>query len=308
MITIPFERRTFSAEMKPLISGNNLTLEFDNVQSTLAKVAVELQKYLGKDLYEHICDGTAATGETDQYLNATSKDYLKRAMLHFAMYHHIIYLIANIGNDGITVKKTDEATTIYKYQQDELQEHLVGDAWFWLNELVKLLNDNATHFPDWTESEERKAVSTLPVSIADFERYVGVSDAVFMMYAQWIIMEVYVECILSRIDVNTAMTDKMKRALCYEVLGRCCQRLAYHCLPAPIRLDINNEMGKNHAADADKMIRERVADIYIGKAKSYWVSVDAEVAEIAATGIMANVSKHEYRRPKESEDQRFAAI
>jgi len=293
--------------MKPIASGNNLTLEFDNVQSTLSKVAVELQKYIGKTLYDKICDGTAATGASAVTLNADATDYLRRTMIHFAMYQHLIYIIANIGNDGVTVKKSDDSTTIYKYQQDELKDKFISDAWFWLNELIGLLNDNLTAFLDWPTSEEKKAIDALPVSIADFEQYVGISDASFMLYARWIILEVYQECILSRIKSDAAMSDKMRRALCYEVMARACQRLAYHCLPSPIRLDLNNEMGKNHSQQADSMIRDKVADVFISKAKSYWSGVDAEIAS-ATSSAASNISEYAYRRPAEKESQPFASI
>lgn len=278
MIKIPFNPQSFARDMKPKISANNLSLEYDNLESTLSKVATELRKYIGATLYDKICDGTAAPGDSALVLNNTAKDYLQRAMLHFAVYHHVIYLIANIGNDGITVKKTEDSTTIYKYLQDDLRGQLISDAWFWLNELVEFLNSNVELFGDWKDSAAKKDIDSTPLKIQDLEKYVGVSALVFMMYAGWIIREVYTECILSRQKADKEISEKMKRAFCYEVMGRACQRLAYHCLPEPIRLEINSEMSKNHSQAADSLIREKVADIYIVKASSYWNSVDVERA------------------------------
>ena len=60
-------------------------------------------------------------------------------------------------------------------------------------------------------------------------------------------------------------------------MARACERLAFHALPSPIRIDINNEMGKNHAAQADTTIREKVAAVFALKAAAYWKTVDAEV-------------------------------
>ena len=73
------------------------------------------------------------------------------------------------------------------------------------------------------------------------------------------------------------MSEVQKQAICYDVMARACRRLAFHALPSPIRIDINNEMGKNHAAQADTTIREKVAGIFAEKASVYWKAVDAEL-------------------------------
>lgn len=234
-------------------------------------------------------------------VKAEALDYLQRAILHLALYHHVIYLIANVDNDGVTVTKSEDKTTIYKYQQDQLEEHLIEDAWFWLNRLIALLNDNPDEFPDWKDSDERKQLEDLPVTILDFERFVGVSDATFLLYAGWIVREVYRECILSRQAADASLSDVQKQAICYDVMARACRRLAFHALPSPIRIDINNEMGKNHAAQADTTIREKVAGIFAEKAAAYWKTVEEE-KQTGASGSTA-----EYGRPRRiTERDKFA--
>ncbi|MDR2685069.1 MAG: hypothetical protein LBB53_06780 [Prevotellaceae bacterium] len=319
-ILLPFDRATFAREMKPKISGNNLTLEFDNIKSMLDKIAVEFYDYFSRILYEKIVQKTAAVQfdgsdvaeETITALNAEALDYLQRAMLHFALYQQVIYLLTNIGNNGITVKKSDTETTIFKYQQDQLENKLIADGWFWLNQLLALLNANAELFPDWNNSTQQQELADLPVALADFEKWVGVRDEVFMLFARWIIREVWNECVLSRIDKET-IEDKEKfvvreqaaRALCYDVMARACQRLAYHCLPEPIRLDINNEMGKNHAAQADKHIREKVANIFAAKAQSYWTALDAEIYKKKEEIAIQNVSTEFYQPKKLTQKDKF---
>jgi hypothetical protein len=97
-----------------------------------------------------------------------------------------------------------------------------------------------------------------------------------MMSAAWIIREVWMDCVLSRMK-EPAKTDAIVRAVCYEVLGRACERLAYQCLPSPVRRDVDNEMGKNHRAQADRDIRERIAGRFLKKASTYWNDVDLEI-------------------------------
>lgn len=279
-MTIPFNRSTFQRDMKSRVSMAHLALEYENIESSVVKVCAELSDLLSPLTYEEVI---AVGNKADTYVTAEEReaaaaglDYLRRAILHFALYEHVIYTIANITNDGITVTKTDDKTTIYKYQQDQLEEHLIADAWFWLNRLIDLMNRYPGIFTEWDGSERQQSISDLPVTIDDFRRYVGVSDQTFLLYAAWIVREVLRECVYSRLPEGTPLTDLHIMALCYETMARACRRLAYHCLPSPIRRDLNNEMGKNHAAQADTAIREHVAQQFADKAFGYWQTLDAE--------------------------------
>lgn len=278
-MTNPFNSENFQEEMKPKLSMAFKALEYENIESSIQKACVEMSDKLGSETYEAICAKPEEEEATDSGVKAEALDYLQRAILHFALYHHIIYLIANVSNDGVTVTKSDDKTTIYKYQQDQLEENLIADAWFWLNRLIKLLNDNPEEFPSWKDSEAHKQMEDLPVSLSDFERYTGVSDPTFLLYAGWIVREVYRECIKSRTK-DASLSEVQKQAICYDVMARACRRLAFHALPSPIRIDINNEMGKNHAAQADTTIREKVAGVFAEKAAAYWKAVDAELETI----------------------------
>ena len=278
-MTNPFNSENFQEEMKPKLSMAFKALEYENIESSIQKACVEMSDKLGSDTYEAICAKPEEEEATDSGVKDEALDYLQRAILHFALYHHIIYLIANVSNDGVTVTKSDDKTTIYKYQQDQLEENLIADAWFWLNRLIKLLNDNPEEFPSWKDSEAHKQMEDLPVSLSDFERYTGVSDPTFLLYSGWIVREVYRECIKSRTK-EASLSEVQKQAVCYDVMARACRRLAFHALPSPIRIDINNEMGKNHAAQADTTIREKVAGVFAEKAAAYWKAVDAELETI----------------------------
>ena len=278
-MTNPFNSENFQEEMKPKLSMAFKALEYENIESSIQKACVEMSDKLGSETYEAICAKPEDEEATDSGVKDEALDYLQRAILHFALYHHIIYLIANVSNDGVTVTKSDDKTTIYKYQQDQLEENLIADAWFWLNRLIKLLNDNPEEFPSWKDSDAHKQMEDLPVSLSDFERYTGVSDPTFLLYAGWIVREVYRECIKSRTK-DASLSEVQKQAICYDVMARACRRLAFHALPSPIRIDINNEMGKNHAAQADTTIREKVAGVFAEKAAAYWKAVDAELETI----------------------------
>jgi hypothetical protein len=275
MIEVPFKPENFSKEMKPKISGMNLSLEYYNIESSLLKVGKQISRIISQKLYDRLVTSFFGTPEE---VELTAIDYLQRAMLHFTIYEHKIYIVLDISNDGITTKKTDTETTAFKYQEDELVDNLLSTAWFWMDSLIQYLNEHIADFPEWGESQQKKDYDDLPITLDDFNKWVGVEFAggeYFIMYASWIIREVWLDCVLSR-DKEPKKTDAIARAVCYEVMGRACQRLAYNCLPSPIRKDINNEMGKNHAAQADKDIREKVSSKFLSQATTYWNVVDME--------------------------------
>ena len=285
MIQIPFKREGFSTEMKPKISGLNLSLEYYNIESSLIKVGAEIARTLPQSLINRLVS-TYLSGSAPAH-DATAIDYLQRAMLHFTVFEHTIFLITRVGNDGITIKKNDDETTAYKYQVDELNNKLITTAWFWMNLLIQFLNDHLDDFPEWAESDQKKAFFELPIDLNDFNKWVGVALAggeYFMLCAGWIIREVWTDCVKSRFpdptNINKGacpLADIITRAVCYEVMGRATQRLAYSALPEPIRVDIDNEMGKNHRAQADQYIREYVAGEFLKKAQTYWNVVDMEI-------------------------------
>jgi hypothetical protein len=158
--------------------------------------------------------------------------------------------------------------------------------------LIQYLNEHAETFPEWKDSDQKQKLLELQVNLSDFNRWVGVSMAggeYFMMCAGWIIREVWLDCVCSRL-ASPEKTDTIARAVCYEVIGRATQRLAYSALPEPIRIDINNEMGKNHRAAADQYIRDFVANQFIAKAQTYWNAVDLEIKKQAIEQEKKNAS------------------
>ncbi|MDR1883748.1 MAG: hypothetical protein LBR26_13330 [Prevotella sp.] len=286
MIKLPFDTTnpaTFAAEFKTVISGVNVTLDYRNIESSMCKAAVFLYKIFTQEFYDLLCTGTASP---DEEKSMTARNCLQRAIAHFSVYEHLIFLITRIGNDGVTVKKNDDETTVFKYQQDQLSDNLVTTGWFWINMLVGYLNDNSDDFPGWNPDTD----SDIPVDAGDFEKWVGVPDLYFVIAVRSIIREVWMECVESRLPKPVVKDDYNTRALCYDVMARACMRLAYMILPEPIRKDISNEMGKNHNAQADTYIREKVAGIYARKAQAYWTDWDVRLKRDAVKNNKKDVA------------------
>ena len=158
MIRIPFSRDYFSDEAKNRLSGINVSLEYDNIESGLFKTATFLcDETFGEETYNKLL---SVYGEEipeppeEQKVILTALDYLQRGLIHMTIFDDLISLIVKIGNDGITVKKSNDETTLFRYQQDDLGNKLINNSWFWLGKLIELLNKYTEILQEWMMSEK----------------------------------------------------------------------------------------------------------------------------------------------------------
>jgi hypothetical protein len=300
MITIPFSPATFASDAKPKISGVNVSLDFANIESPLIKVAVDMKNLIGVDLYNKLIAEYSTPIPSDTTYS-TALDYLQRAMLHFAMYEHLIFLIVRIGNDGVTVKKNDDETTIFKYQQDELSNKLIATAWFWADQLLEFIETNQSSISEWANSTTRTEYNALPVSAADFTKWVGIDDAYFIYKAKWLINEVWNDRIAPRkLDATLleSLHGEISRAVIYSVLHLACLRMAYAELPETIRKDISSELLKKNSDYSENYIREKISQQFAEKAVSYWNAVDMAIKSTSIAANSATVdSQPTFQRP-----------
>lgn len=305
MIKLPFSSLSFASEMKPLISGVNLSLEYENVESSLSKIAVDIRSIISAPMYDKIVEWYDNAPEDSVLLE--SVQLLQRSMLHFLIYEHSIFLITRVSNDGITIKKNDDETTAFKYQTDELNRKLITTAWFWMNQLIRLMDSDSEKFNDWHDSDMKKTRDKLPVSLSDFTLYVGLSTSggeYFIISSAWIIREAYTDCLLSRgvSEFPTAKpeTHQAKKALCYEVMGRACQLMPYASLPEPIRIDIDNEFSRSNRDRTEDDVRSRIASRFLKRAEAYWKVLDSMLIRANAVS-----STDAYQLPNISESDSF---
>lgn len=277
MTKTPFTRDNFSEEAKKRLSGINVSLEYDNIESALLQASIRMQETTGLKTYDTILSAYPATPETAP-VTAQAIDYLQRIILHQAIYSNLILMIVRVGNDGITTKKNNDETTIFKYQQDELANTLINTAWFWTGKLLELLGSNPAEFPDWATSEQKKELDTLPISIADLRKWAGIDNLYFLMRTRWIIREVWMDRVEARLAaVTPELHEKISRAVVYSVMQTACERLAYSDLPENIRRDIDNEQSKTNRDRAETHVREKVAQQFSDKATRYWEDIDRAI-------------------------------
>lgn len=272
MIQLPFSRDNFSDEAKSRMSGINTTLEFDNIESGLLKAAHLIVDTIGEQTYSKIVKIYPES-------STEALEFLQRSLLHWALNEQLIYLIVRIGNDGITTKKNNDETTIYKYQQDELANNLINTAWFWMGKLISVLNQYPEKFEEWSNSEQKKDLDRLPVSVHDFNRWLGINNLYFIIRVRWIIREVWMDNVEPRFgkQVEESLRDKITRAVVYSVMTLACKRLAYADLPESVRKDIDNEQSKTNKDKAETHIRESVSRQFEEQAVRYWKDLDLAI-------------------------------
>jgi hypothetical protein len=256
MITIPFQPETFSQEAKEIVSGVNLSYLYDNIKSRLMQTAVVLQKALGKETYEKIVTAGIDAEETEKL----ALDYLKRAMLNFSFYHHLIFIAVRISNDGVTTKKAEDETTAFKYQTDELKISLVESAWFWMDQLYELLNSNPETFASWQASDQKKELTALLIKPEDFTYIFGIESYYFFVTCMPLIRKCIEEDITPRLkleelsiaeediqtlkDIKKEISQFIKKAIVYRTLSLACKLYSFYELPAPLRKVADNEVHK----------------------------------------------------------------
>ena len=275
---LPFSDNNFARDAKPLLSGINTSLEFENIESSLQSAALIFIDSLTEPVYTAIINGSLCD---DTGTNTALLDFLKRSLLHFAVYDAIPYLAVHIGNEGITTVEADGQKSAYKYQQDQLQEKLLKDAWMWMDRLIKALNDSGSEV--WAETDHKNGISDLPIRAIDMERYIGVTDVAFIYFAAPIIREVIRQCVDAR--SITTLDEQVKEAICNEVMARAIRRLPYNHLPESIRHDINNEQTKSNQESPEVNVRDRLGNVYGGRATRLWQVYDDKRAAASAPSV-----------------------
>ncbi|MBI9052465.1 MAG: hypothetical protein JEY96_01525 [Bacteroidales bacterium] len=153
---IPF--KDVATEIKPLMSGINVDFEFDNISSSIKKAKSDIIDVVGQDIWDLMINHYNSDNyKVDDQQNETFirldklVKYIQDPLVHFGMYRHFIWLIIRVGNSGVTVKKSNDETTAYKYLTDEAKNDLISTAWESINTLIEFLNKEATQYTEWTK-------------------------------------------------------------------------------------------------------------------------------------------------------------
>lgn len=314
MIKIPFNATSFSQDAKELVSGVNLSYQFDNIKSRLTQTAVSLQKTLGKETYEKIV--SFDTPAINDSAKSTAVDYLKRAMLNFSFYNHLIFIAVRISNDGITTKKNDDETTAYKYQTDELKISLVESAWFWMDQLYELMESEKESFPEWQESAQKKQLEELYIKPTDLAYIFGIDSVHFFVTCMPLMRKVIEEEILSRTsfeEIEAKETDAsplkelkieirslIKKTIVYRSLSLACKLYSFYELPAPIRKNADNEQHKG--VSQQDYVKNSVSELLSKQAEAALRNLEGKITALQNRGSTTATKTYPENKLEESDN------
>lgn len=109
---------------------------------------IEIQALLGTDLYNKINDDIVAGTITDPYLSLVN-DYIKPALIHYAMVHYLPFGSVTIANKGIYKHNAENSQTAAKSDIDYLVNKELSIAQHYAQRYKDFMCNNSTLFPEY---------------------------------------------------------------------------------------------------------------------------------------------------------------
>jgi hypothetical protein len=155
-------------------------------------------------------------------------------------------------------QRNNTQNNLYRYQENQMIEAYLENAWTELNFLLEYLEAKDTVFTDYAETDQYKLRKTLFIKNAtEFKRFYGaVNSAYFFNNVVFIIEEIQNKEIKSRLKSFPEITDPDMRwligkAIAYETLSKACVQLDYTELPQGLRNDLAKEINLKNSKETD---------------------------------------------------------
>lgn len=156
----PFQ--DFAEELKPRVGGAHVDIDIRNIKSSFPHGKERIIDVVGEDVWDLMI---SHYNDSDNYNQENQSDpyYLRLdqlvssvqdAMSQFVFMKHFIWLMLHISDSGVTVKKSEDETTAFKYLTDEAKNELIENAWIFSNNLIEFLNKEATKYTEWTKATD----------------------------------------------------------------------------------------------------------------------------------------------------------
>lgn len=162
---IPFKT---GEDIKSSLSQINIDFDIANVQNSFIKASDLIKDIISPAMWqlmidhynsdnyqatpEPVEDGEEADPMTAVYaLLDTLVKKVQDPLANFGMAEHFVWLMLRISNGSVTVAKSENETTAFKYLTDEAKEQLIETAYMFCNQLVDFINENATPWTTWAK-------------------------------------------------------------------------------------------------------------------------------------------------------------
>ena len=134
-----------------IIDGNTDSDRF--IQFIRIAQEIEIQNYLGTDLYNKISADIIAGTLTGDYLNLVN-DYVQPMLIWWAQVNYLPYAAYQIKNGGVFKHTSENAESVSKNEIDYLVEKARNTAEYYTRRFVDYMSFNSSTFPEYNSNSD----------------------------------------------------------------------------------------------------------------------------------------------------------
>mgnify|MGYP003134098048 CR=1 FL=1 len=148
MATVLFITRT-DLVRNSIIDGNVDTDKF--IQFIKVSQEIEIQNYLGTNLYDKISSDISGSGLAGNYLTLVN-EYVQPMLIWYAQASYIPYAAYQIKNGGVFKHTSENAETVSKTEVDFLVQKARNTAEYYTQRFLDYINNNSSLFPEYNNN------------------------------------------------------------------------------------------------------------------------------------------------------------
>ena len=132
-----------------ILDGNVDTSKF--IQFIKIAQQIDIQNYLGTDLYNKISADIIAGTLTGNYL-ALVEDYVQPMLIHYAMMQYLPFAAYQIKNGGISKHTSENAESVSKEEVDYLVNKERNFAEYYTRRFIDYISFHEEDFPEYNSN------------------------------------------------------------------------------------------------------------------------------------------------------------
>jgi hypothetical protein len=129
-----------------ILDGNVDTDKF--IQFIKISQQIDIQNYLGTDLYNKISNDIIANTLSGNYLSLV-EDYVQPMLIHYAMMQYLPFAAYQIKNGGISKHTSENAESVTKDEVDYLVQKERNFAEYYTRRFIDYMSFNTSLFPEY---------------------------------------------------------------------------------------------------------------------------------------------------------------
>ena len=132
-----------------ILDGNVDTDKF--IQFIKIAQQIDIQNYLGTDLYNKISADIIADNLTGAYLDLVN-DYVQPMLIHYAMMQYLPFVAYQIKNGGISKHNSENAESVSKDEVDYLVNKERNFAEYYTRRFIDYISFHQEDFPEYNSN------------------------------------------------------------------------------------------------------------------------------------------------------------